>query len=234
MTELKDKNILITGASTGIGAALARKLAAEGAKLGLMARNAEKLEAVAGELGSAATAIPCDITDEAAVKAAFAKFADAMGAPDILINNAGVGYGTVIAETDLADFRAMVDTNMTGVFLCSRAVLPAMLEKSEGQIVNVSSVVGKVANPVAPIYCASKHGLNGFISGLRQQVGPKGVKVSMVSPSAVDTAYWDGRDVDRSKFLKPGEVADVILFILRQPRGVIIEDIDLKAYRPEA
>jgi short-subunit dehydrogenase len=108
-----------------------------------------------------------------------------------------------------------------------------MLEKGEGQILNVSSVVGKVANPVAPIYCASKHGLNGFISGLRQQVGPKGVKVSMVSPAAVDTAYWDGRDVDRSKFLKAEEVADVILFILNQPRGVIIEDVDLKAYRPE-
>ncbi len=233
MTDLKDKTIIITGASTGIGAALARKLAADGAKLGLLARSAEKLEALAAQLGGNVKAVACDVTDEAAVKSAFGELAENLGAPDILINNAGVGYGTVIAETDLADFQTMINTNMTGVFLCSRAVLPAMLERGEGQILNVSSVVGKVANPVAPIYCASKHGLNGFVAGLRQQVGPKGVKVSQVSPAAVDTAYWDGRDVDRSKFLKAEEVADVILFVLRQPRGVIIEDIDLKAYRPE-
>jgi len=232
MNQLKDKTIIITGASSGIGAALATQLHADGAKLGLIARNREKLEKMAAGL-EGAQFVSADVTDENAVKAAFTQLENALGAPDILVNNAGVGFATVIAETPLEDFRSILDTNITGAFLCCRAVLPAMLERGAGQILNVSSVVGKVANPGAPLYCASKHGLNGFVSGLRQQVGPKGVKVSMVSPASVDTAYWDGRNVDRSKFLKPEEVAGVIRFVLSQPDGVIIEDIDLKAFRPE-
>lgn len=232
MNQLKDKTIIITGASSGIGAALATQLHADGAKLGLIARNREKLEKMAAGL-EGAQFVSADVTDENAVRAAFTQLENALGAPDILVNNAGVGFATVIAETPLEDFRSILDTNITGAFLCCRAVLPAMLERGAGQILNVSSVVGKVANPGAPLYCASKHGLNGFVSGLRQQVGPKGVKVSMVSPASVDTAYWDGRNVDRSKFLKPEEVAGVIRFVLSQPDGVIIEDIDLKAFRPE-
>ena len=230
-TPLTDKNIIITGASSGIGAALARHLAADGARLGLIARNADRLETMTAELETTAIAAPADVTDEDAVQSAFDKLSKELGPTDFLVNNAGVGFATVLAETSLADFRRIVDTNLTGAFLCTRAVLPGMLERGTGHILNVSSVVGKVANPGAPVYCASKHGLNGFVSGLRQQVGPKGIKVSMVSPASTDTPYWDGRDVDRSQFLKPGEVAGVITFILRQPAGVLIEDVDLKAFR---
>lgn len=231
---MQDNIIIITGATSGIGKALAARCAAAGAKLGLIARNSERLDAVATELrgtGATVAVASADVCDERAVQAAMDSLRSALGPIDILVNNAGVGFGTVIAETSLEDFRTMVDTNLTGVFLCAKAVLPGMLERGEGHICNVSSVVGKVANPGAPIYCASKHGLNGLVSGLRQQVGPKGVKVSMVSPSAADTAYWDGREVDRSKFLQADEVAEAIEFILTRPRGVLILDMDLTAYR---
>jgi NADP-dependent 3-hydroxy acid dehydrogenase YdfG len=233
MKELKDKVVVITGGSSGIGAAAAAQFVELGCKVVLMSRNLEKLEAVAAPLKAKGT-VKCvagDVCDEASVTAAFETIHAEFGQVDLLVNNAGVGFGTDLSTCSIEDYRAIIDTNMTGVFLCSRAVLPGMKSRTSGHIINVSSIVGKVANPGAPLYCASKHGLNGYSSGLQQQVAKDGIGVSMVSPSGVDTAYWDGRDIDRSKFLKPEEVAAAIVFVASQPEGVLIKDIDLTAMR---
>ncbi|MDF3130434.1 SDR family NAD(P)-dependent oxidoreductase [Kiritimatiellaeota bacterium B1221] len=229
MKDLKEKVVVITGASSGIGAAAAAQFVALGCKVVLMSRTLEKLEAVAAPLKEKGSVqcVAADVCDEASVAKAFG----AIGPVDILVNNAGVGFATDLSSCTLEDYRAIMETNVTGVFLCSRAVLPGMKSRTAGHIVNVSSVVGKVANPGAPLYCASKHGLNGYSSGLQQQVAKDGIGVSMVSPSAVDTAYWDGRDIDRSKFLQPEEVASAIVFVVSQPAGVLIKDIDLTAMR---
>jgi len=231
MKSLKNALVAITGASSGIGREAAKQFAAAGARVALLARREEPLKKFAGELKTVSLAIGCDVTDEASVKAAFARIEEEFGPIDILVNNAGTGFATDLATCSLEDYRRIMETNVTGVFLCVRAVLPGMKERKNGRIVNVSSVVGKVANPNAPLYCASKHALNGYTSGLQQQVAKDGIRVSMVSPSAVDTAYWDGRDVDRSKFLKPEEVAAAILFVASQPEGVLVKDIDLAAQR---
>lgn len=233
MNDLKNHVIAITGASSGIGLAAARLFAARGAKLALLARASERLAAAERELAATTTAVACptDVTDEASVARTFAAVAQQLGPVDILVNNAGVGFATDLATCSLDDLRRIFDTNVTGVFLCTRAVLPAMKARGAGHIINISSVTGKVANPNAPLYCASKHALNGYNAGLQLQVAGSRIKVSLVSPTAVDTAYWDGREVDRRKFLRPEEVAEVVLFIASQPDGVLIKDVDLTALR---
>ena len=234
MKNLKNLVVVITGASSGIGLETAALFARQGAKVALLARSAEKLRAAEQTVRSAGTevlAIPTDVTEESSLQAAFSAVAEQLGPVDILVNNAGTGFATNLATCTLEDFRRIFETNVTGVFLCTRAVLPGMTERKTGHVINISSIVGKVANPNAPLYCASKHALNGYTSGLQQQVAAHNIRVSAVSPASTDTAYWEGRPVDRSKFLQPSEVANVVLFVASQPEGVLIKDIDLTALR---
>lgn len=235
LKSLKDHVVVITGASTGIGLEAARLFAAEGARVALLARRLEPLELAAKEIAAAGAAdvlaLPLDVTDEGAVAAAFESIHTRWGRIDLLVNNAGTGFATDLSKASLADYRRILETNVTGVFLCVRAVLPGMKARRSGHIINVSSIVGKVANPGAPLYCASKHALNGYTSGLQQQVAADNIRVSLLSPSSVDTDYWNGRQVDRSKFLRPAEVAAALHFIAAQPDGVLIKDLDLTALR---
>lgn len=226
--------VAITGASSGIGRESAKCFAKAGCRLALIARSKDRLDALAAELseqGASVLAVTADVTSESDVDRAFSEIESAFGRVDILLNNAGTGFATDLAKCSLEDYSRIFGTNMTGVFLCTRRVLTLMTESKSGHVINVSSIVGKAANPNAPLYCASKHALNGYTSGLQQQVAPHGIRVSLVSPSSVDTAYWDGRTVDRSKFLRPEEVAGAIFFIASQPDGVLIKDIDLTALR---
>ncbi len=233
-TSFKDRVVVITGGSTGIGLETARLFAADGARVALLARRAEPLAEAAKQLaanGAEVATFTVDVTDEAQVVSAFPAIEAKWGRIDLLVNNAGTGFATDLSKAALADFRRIFETNVTGVFLCVRAALPGMKERKSGHIINVSSVVGKVSNPNAPLYCASKHALNGYTSGLQQQVAADKIRVSLVSPSAVDTDYWAGRPVDRSKFLQPVEVAAAIRFIATQPEGVLIKDLDMTAFR---
>lgn len=234
LKDLRGAVVAITGASSGIGLACAKAFAQAGCRIALLARSAHRLkveEEAIRATGAEALALPTDVTDEQAVGTAFDRITQAYGRVDILINNAGVGFLTDLAQASLEDYRRIFETNMTGVFLCTRAVLPGMKERGAGHIINISSVVGKSANPGAPLYCASKFALNGYTSGLMQQVAKDKIRVSQVSPAAVDTAYWDGRDADRSKFLLAEEVAAVVFFIASQPDGILIRDVDLTAQR---
>ncbi len=234
MKTLKNLVVAVTGASSGIGRSVARQLVDQGAKVALLARSRDKLEALAAELrspGGSVIAVPADVTDETEVNTAFARVEAELGSVDVLINAAGIGFATDLARCTLQDFRRIFDTNVTGVFLCTRAVLGRMRERKSGHVINISSVVGKTANPTAPLYCASKAALNSYTSGLQQQVAADRVRVSNVSPASTDTAYWDGRTVDRSKFLTADEVATVVLFVATQPDGVLIKDVDLSALR---
>ncbi len=235
MTSFSHKTAVITGASSGIGLATARALAADGCHVALLARDSARLDRAETSIRTDSPparllSVPCDVADEAAVAAAFARIEAELGPVDFLVNNAGTGFGTDLAKASLDDWRRIMEVNTTGVFLCTRAVLPGMKARRAGHIVNVSSIVGKVSNPTAPVYCASKHALNGLTEGLFQQVKGDGIKVSLVSPSGTDTAYWDGRTIDRSKLLKDTDVAAAIVFILGQPPHVLIKDIDLTAF----
>lgn len=234
--DLTNQTVVITGASSGIGLAAAEQFAAAGCRVVLLARSAQRLEKAEKRIlqGADSAMVSCkvlDVADEDAVNRVFAEIEQQTGGIDILINNAGLGIPTDLAECPTEDFRRMVETNISGVFYCTRVVLPGMKSRRHGHVINVSSGAGKSGNPTAPVYCGTKHALNGYTDGLRQQVAEDNIRVSLVSPGAVDTGYWDGREADRSKFLRAEEVADAILFIATRPDGVLVKDIDLSAQR---
>lgn len=236
MKDLTNQVVVITGASSGIGLAAAETFVGAGCNVVLLGRSSQRLEQAVTKVSQskrAGTIISkvLDVADESAVMQTFSEIEQELERVDILINNAGIGFSTDLASCSTEDYRRMMETNVSGVFFCTRTVLPGMKSRQQGNIINVSSGAGKSGNPAAPVYCASKHALNGYTDGLRQQVAGDNIRVSLISPGPVDTAYWDGREVDRSKFLRPEEVADTIFFIATRPEGVVVKDIDLTAQR---
>lgn len=187
--KLSNQVAVITGASEGIGAAIARRFAREGARVVLAARSEEKLEALAEELGSErALAVPTDVTDAEQVKRLMARTREHFGGLDILVNNAGVGLYASVAEMAWADFEQMWKVNFFGVVRCIREALPDLRER-RGMVVNISSVAGKLAIPYLTGYCASKFALNAFSTGLRMELAQAGVRVVVVCPGTVRTPF---------------------------------------------
>jgi len=192
MESLKDKAVLVTGASRGIGRAIALTFAERGAKLALIARDEEALRSVQQEIyavGGEAFHLFCDICDEWSVKRTVEDVHAQLEAIDILINNAGVGIHGPVESYSLANWRTTIETNLTSVFLMCRAVIPIMRTQGMGRIVNVSSGAGRngIANLAA--YCASKHGLIGFTESLALEVRNDGILVSTAIPGSTDTEF---------------------------------------------
>ena len=183
---MKDKVVIITGASSGIGAALARHLSQAGAKLALAARNAENLAAVAADCPGA-IAIPTDVTDEAACRALVDRTVQEFGQLDVLVNNAGLSMLARFDELDdLRIFETLMQVNYFGAVYCTGAALPH-LKESRGLVVAISSLAGVTGVPLRTGYAASKHALQGFMDSLRIELMDSGVDVCMVSPGFVDT-----------------------------------------------
>jgi|SRR6218665_19266 len=220
--KLKDKVVFITGGSSGIGKATIGLLRQEGAKIFTMSRTPDLNTDGAGLVNFAG-----DVAEEAVVKNAFEKCIEVFGTVDVLINGAGVGIATPdLAETDITAYDAMINTNMRGVFLCTREAVKIMKQKNSGHIISLVSMAGQRTNPNAPLYCASKFGARGLSSGFADQVLKLGIKVTEVNPGPVDSNYWGTRAVPREKFLKVEDVARVILFVLDQPEYVVIREIN--------
>lgn len=187
--KLSNQVAVITGASEGIGAAIARRFAGEGARVVLAAHSEEKLKVLAEELGSErALAVPTDVTDAEQVKRLMARTREHFGGLDILVNNAGVGLYASVAEMAWADFEQMWKVNFFGVVRCIREALPDLRER-RGMVVNISSVAGKLAIPYLTGYCASKFALNAFSTGLRMELAQAGVRVVVVCPGTVRTPF---------------------------------------------
>ena len=228
MKKLDGKIAFITGAASGIGKATADKFIAEGARVYTIDLNEEALKAMQAEFGADKFAWQAgSVADEAAVDKAFADCAEQFGAVDILVNNAGLGIPTPdLSNTLLADYRKMVDVNMTGVFLASRAALRQMKPRGKGHILNLISMAGQRTNPGAPVYCASKFGARGLSSGLADQMIKAGIKISDINPGPVNSNYWGDREVPRDKFLQVDEVADIILFVAATPEHLVVREIN--------
>jgi short-subunit dehydrogenase len=192
--QYEGKTAVITGASSGIGAAVARLLYEHGAVLVLTARSVDKLEALAAELGPRAHAIRMDVTDEDGVRAAFDSIFGTFGNIDILINNAGFGWFETVAEASPDSFRRMMDVNYFGLVRCTQLVLPHMLARRSGHIVNVASIAGKMGTAKSAGYSATKHAVLGFTNALRQELYGTGVYVTAVNPGPVETAFFDIAD----------------------------------------
>ena len=177
----KAPHVVVTGGGRGIGAATARLFKEKGFRVTLMARSRNQIEALADEIG--AYAVRVDVGDPASVEAAFM----AAGPVDVLINNAGMVRSSRVMKTDVRVWEEHLKVNLTGSFLCSLKVLPGMVSRGRGRIINVASVAGIRGLPYLAAYCASKHGLIGFTRALATEVGESGVKVNALCPGYVDT-----------------------------------------------
>lgn len=232
MSEMKDKVALVTGASSGIGLATAELLAAAGAKVALVARSTDKLEAAAARIGPNAIAIAADLTAAGASAELLENVAGQFGPVDILMANAGVYLAGDLVENDPADIDRVLQTNIGAVFQIVRAALPGMIERGEGDIVITSSVAGHQAIPWEPVYSASKHAVQSFTHGLRQQVGPQNIRVQAIAPGVVLNDLWgisDQAEIDAKaatgEGLRSEDVAEAVMFMLTRPRNVTIRDL---------
>jgi NADP-dependent 3-hydroxy acid dehydrogenase YdfG len=226
---------VITGASRGIGRALAVRCARAGARVALLARSAGPLTELAAELGDRAVPIPCDLADPAAVEraAALVRQLDPAG-PDLLVNNAGLFHLAAIETTTPGEFRALLDTNLVAPFLLVRALLPAMRARGAATIVTVGSIADRLAFPENAAYAASKFGVRALHEVLRAELQGTGVRAVLVSPGPVDTPLWDAHDPDarpgftpRARMLTADDVADAAWFAATRPAHVNIDELRL-------
>jgi 3-hydroxybutyrate dehydrogenase len=187
---LKGRGVVITGGGRGIGKAVARYLAEQGAAVVVSARTTKEIEGVAAELvadGHTAYAVTCDVADEASVLAMATAATAHLGTVDILVNNAGIAPSNPVKRVPLEEWNRVMAVNVTGTFLCTKAFLPGMLERSWGRIINVASIAGLRGSKFIATYCASKHAQIGFTRALAAEVAENGITVNAICPGYVDT-----------------------------------------------
>jgi len=229
--KLEGKVIWITGSGRGIGKASAISLAAGGASVVVSARTKKEIDTVAAEIrdqNGNALAIPCDVSDKAQVAGLVNQVKEKWDSIDILVNNAGIGIFKKLINTTEQDWDAMMDINLKSAFLCSRAVLPDMMEKGAGHIINVVSVAGKQPYYNCGAYCASKYGLLGFTDVLRMETRKHGIKVTAFLPGATDTVIWGNANVDRAKMMTPDQVAACLVDICAADARSMTEEVVLR------
>jgi len=231
MFDLGGKAALVTGASGGIGGAIARALHAAGATVALSGTRVAPLEALAGELGGRAQVLPCDLSDAAAVEALPKAAAAAMGAVDILVNNAGITRDQLFMRMSDADWETVLAVNLTSVMRLSRGVLRGMMKARWGRIVNVSSVVGVTGNPGQANYAASKAAVIGMSKSLAAEVASRGITVNCVAPGFIATAMTDALtdeqkariagQIPAGRMGMPEEIAAAALFLASSEAGYV-------------
>ena len=232
---MQGKTALVTGASRGIGLAVARALIADGAWVAMVARTAEPLARAAEECGG--HAIAADVSTPEGVHTLATYVGELLGdAPDLIVGAAGAFSLARLDRAAPEDFDRQIAANLRGPFLLVRAFLPAMLRRRTGHLVHIGSVAGRVAFPENGAYSASKFGLRGLHEVLLQEIRGTGVRATLVEPAATDTPLWDPIDPDsradlppRASMLRPEDVARAVLFAAQQPPAVQISSIAVEA-----
>jgi NADP-dependent 3-hydroxy acid dehydrogenase YdfG len=236
---LAGKVALVTGASSGIGEATAIALAGAGAAVAVGARRRDRLDALAAKLrddGARVLQLDLDVTGEEACRAAVARTREELGGLDVLVNNAGVMLLGTIVGADTEDWRRMMSTNVLGLMYMTHAAIDGMVEQGSGDIVNISSVAGRVARRGAGVYNASKWAVNAFSESLRQEVTGRGVRISLVEPGAVATELSDhitqpeARAASKQmaaqmRTLQSDDIARAVLYVVSQPPHVAINEV---------
>lgn len=229
--DLTERVALVTGASSGIGAATAKAFADKGVRVGLAARSEAKLENVAEQIeadGGEALAVPTDIRDEAQVAAMIEQTQKTFDGLDVLVNNAATGHKAAVAEADLDAWRRTIETNLLGLMVASHLAVTEMLNQGGGHIVNVSSINGRKPAPGVSDYTASKFGITGFSKTLREEVMEDGIKVTLIEPGIVDTRLQPDEVRAIDDILDPEDVAAAIVYAASQPDHVNINTIQLQ------
>lgn len=238
MSHLKNKTLLITGASSGIGAATARALAAEGMNIVAIAKDQSNLDSFVAELkpsGSKAVGFGADVTDADQMKAAANFAADTFGSVDILVNNAGLMLFSNWVDLAEGDWNMMIDVNIKGYLNSIAAVLPYMLRQKSGQILNMDSVAGHRVSPSAGVYCSTKFFVQAMTESMRKELGvDHGIRVNTISPGVINTGWADkvndpagrkaAQELNRIA-IAPEDVARAVVFSLNQPASVTINDL---------
>lgn len=199
MYDLNNKNALVTGASGGIGSAIARKLHAAGAKVALSGTRQEPLESLANDLGERAYILPCNLNDMAAVEALPKQAIDALGSLDILVNNAGITRDNLFMRMSDEEWQSVINVNLTATMKLCKGALRGMMKSRWGRIINISSVVGATGNPGQGNYAASKAGMVGMSKSLAYEVASRGITVNVVAPGFIATAMTDKLADDRKE-----------------------------------
>jgi len=228
VTSLAGKTAIVTGASRGIGLAVARALAHEGVRLGLLSRSKPD---IGGEF------VACDLAEPDQIPARVRQLAERLGQVDFLINNAGMFLEAPAAAMDLADWERVLRVNLTAPFLVTQAVLPQMLARREGRIVNIASTSSVQGYLHQSAYCASKHGLLGFARSLALELKPHNIHVYNLCPGGVDTDLIQGTGLgERLKgqpMIQPKDIAEMVLFLLRQPGNIDLSEVTVRRFDPK-
>jgi NADP-dependent 3-hydroxy acid dehydrogenase YdfG len=236
MTSSSRQRAIITGAGSGIGRATAIAFAQSGMDLALVGRSVDKLQATAEQAQAIHPQIQVkiysiDLTDLTSIQPKFTAIAQDFGGIDILVNNAGMGYTSNLQEMPLKDWQAVMDLNVTSVFQCCQAILPGMRDRHSGTILNIASIAGHQSFPGWGAYCVSKAALIMFSKVLAMEERTHGIRVTLISPGAVNTPIWDSdtvqADFDRSQMLTPDAIAQSILHAALLPSQAVIEELTL-------
>jgi ribitol 2-dehydrogenase len=229
---VRDKVMVITGASSGIGRAAARLFAAEGARLALIARSGDKLKSLAKALGGEPLIAPIDVTQAGDVEKALRDIEQHFGRIDILFANAGSYVAGDVAQGDPDEWDRVIALNVNAVFRCVHAVLPGMIARRSGDIVVTSSISGHQAIQWEPVYSATKHAIQSFVHGVRRQIAPHNVRLGSLAPGMVLNELWgltDPEEIERRvaahSGLRSEDVAEALLFMLTRPPNVAIRDL---------
>jgi NADP-dependent 3-hydroxy acid dehydrogenase YdfG len=230
MTSIENQIAVITGAGRGIGRAIAIELGQLGAKVVLAARSRKELEATATAIGEKACVMPTDVRKKDELQRLFEQVTTTVGQVDILVNAAGLGiFGPVVDFSD-EDYEIIIETNLRGIFFACRFVLPSMIERKRGHIINIASIAGKVGSANRAVYCASKFGVVGFTESLAEEVRQYGIRASVICPGSTNTRFSSSETSGKSKerMLRPEDVAHAVRMIVTQEPNSFISEIIMR------
>jgi NAD(P)-dependent dehydrogenase (short-subunit alcohol dehydrogenase family) len=237
MESLKGKNVLIVGATGGIGRQTAKWMAGSGASLFIAGRNAEKLSILKDELKlSDACVFRADVTNEEQVKALSEQFHANVPAVDVLVILSGIGIIKPMETLTTEEFQRTIDTNLLGPFLLMKYFLPAMKQQKKGLIINIPGVLAKVPMAGAAAYCASKYGLLGMMQSIREELKRTEIRITNIFMGGVDSPFWDNIDlrVQRDKMIREEEAAKAIWFLAQQPSSGVVSEMVLQPFNHQA
>lgn len=243
--KLKNKLAVVTGGSSGIGKAVARRLLEAGANVAICARNEERLRRAAAEISEATDleigaeelgeifAQPCDVSSEREISHFIRSVQEKFGGIDILVNNAGTAARGRVVDLPVEEFDRAMATNVRGVFLFCKAVLPKMIEKQEGDIINISSIAAKMGMAGGAGYCASKWAVQGFSEALLEEVREDGIRVTTICPGYVDTSFHpSGMEKPRNDMIQPDDIAEIVHQAVTLPQTATIKDVVVRPRIP--
>lgn len=236
--DLTNAIAVVTGASKGLGAHFSRMLVDEGATVYGLARSTDKLDALQDDLGTAFRPVPCDVRKVDQVESAFDTVDTEIGQLDVLINNAGLGQFGPVDDLATDAFDVQMDTNVRGVYLCTREAVPMMRKQNEetgfgGHIVNVASIAGLLGNPNISAYNASKFAVRGFSEAVMKEVREDGIRVTCLYPGSVETNFFDVAGTEMTENpLEPEDVAATVQHVLESPTNHLISEVVMRPLRP--